>query len=134
MNIIKIIQIIMVSSMLIVGNFNFCLGASAGIGEAFGEPLSEVATKAGYGTEATKSDVNVLIGKIITIAITFVGVIFLILLIYGGFIWMTARGDEAKVTNAQNILTAATIGLVIIVLAYVASIFVISKLAATTLK
>ncbi len=56
------------------------------------------------------------------------GIIFLILIIYSGFNWMTAQGDEEKVTLAKNTLTRAIIGLVIIILAYAITYFVFSSL------
>ncbi|MBU1062963.1 hypothetical protein KJ700_02205, partial [Patescibacteria group bacterium] len=56
------------------------------------------------------------------------GIIFLILILYAGFNWMTAAGDEEKVTKAKETLSRAIIGLVIIVSAYLITIFVFSKL------
>lgn len=38
-------------------------------------------------------------------------------LMYGGFIYLTARDDDKKVANAKKIMTAAIVGFVIIVLA-----------------
>ena len=48
----------------------------------------------------------------------FLGIIFLILTIYGGVLWMTARGNEEQVTKAKNILKTAVIGLIIILTSY----------------
>ena len=56
------------------------------------------------------------------------GIIFVILIIYSGFNWMTARGDEEKVTLAKETLTRAVIGLIIIVAAYSITYFVFSNL------
>ena len=47
-----------------------------------------------------------------------VGTIFLILTIYAGILWMTAAGNESKTDSAKSILTAAVIGLVIVVSAF----------------
>jgi hypothetical protein len=58
------------------------------------------------------------IGRFIEILLSFVGVIFLILTIYGGFKWMTARGNEQEVTKAQDLLKNAAVGLAIVLLAY----------------
>lgn len=134
MKILKTLQIIIVSLMLIVSVFNFC--SAAGIGDAFGENLKNTAEKGAGYTAITDSSAstNELIGKIITTALSFVGVIFLILMIYAGYLWMTARGDEAKVTKAQSILTAAVIGLIIVILAYVISTFVLTELSNNVLK
>jgi hypothetical protein len=54
-----------------------------------------------------------------------VGIIFLFLLIYGGIFWMTARGNESQVEKAKNIITNSLVGLIIVLLAYAISVFVI---------
>lgn len=49
------------------------------------------------------------------------GLLFLCLTIYAGFLWMTAQGDDKRVQKAKDILTAAVVGAVIIVGAYAAT-------------
>ena len=91
--------------------------------------LEEVAGEAGLGTE---TNISVIIGKIIKIVFSLIGIILLVLLIAGGFMWMTAGGNAEQVTKARTMMTNAFIGLVIIVLAYAISTFVISKLSDVT--
>lgn len=62
--------------------------------------------------------VGTLIGQIIGSALAFTGVIFIILIIYAGFLWMTARGNENQVEKAQSILKTSIIGIVIVGMAY----------------
>jgi hypothetical protein len=64
------------------------------------------------------------IGTIIGAGLAFIGVIFFILIIYGGFIWMIARGNEQEVHKAKDIITAAVTGLIIVVCAYAITAFV----------
>lgn len=52
------------------------------------------------------------------------GIIFLILIVYGGYVWMMARGSEQEVEKAKNIIQRAIIGLIIIVASYVITEFV----------
>jgi len=66
----------------------------------------------------TTDDASLVIGKIIGIALSFLGLIFFVLMIYGGFLWMTARGEGGQVTKAKDLIEAATIGLIIILSAY----------------
>jgi len=47
---------------------------------------------------------------------TLLGFAFFILIIYAGFIWMTARGNEEEIKKAQTILKRAMIGLVIVLM------------------
>lgn len=69
-----------------------------------------------------------LAGQIINTLLAFLGVFFLILTIYAGFLWMTAGGDEKKTAKARQILTNAVIGLIIIAVAYLLVNFVIFTL------
>lgn len=55
---------------------------------------------------------------LIKTALTFLGVIAVILILYGGFIYMTARGKEESVKKGKAIITYAIIGLLIILSAY----------------
>jgi len=48
-----------------------------------------------------------------------------VMIIIGGFWWMTAGGNDEKVGKAKNMIQAAVIGLVIILLAWAITIFVI---------
>ena len=58
------------------------------------------------------------IGNVIAQVMGFVGVLFLILMIYGGFLWMTARGDDKQVGTAKGVIVSAVIGVVLIFSAY----------------
>ena len=59
------------------------------------------------------------------------GIIFLVLTLYAGFLWMTAAGNDEQVTKAKSILTAAIIGVVIIVAAYAITNFVLEAVLQT---
>lgn len=82
---------------------------------------SSLAANAEYETGVT---VPALLNTVIKAFLSLLGVIFIILIIYGGFIWMTAGGDEAKVTKAKGIIQRAVIGLFIIVISYALTWFV----------
>lgn len=70
--------------------------------------------------------------RIINIALGFLGIIAVIIVLYGGFMWMTAGGNEERVTKAKQILTAGIIGLVIIVMAWGIARYAISALMNVT--
>ncbi len=67
---------------------------------------------------------TVVVGKIIQTFLSFLGVIFFGLMLYGGYCWMLARGNEQDVEKAKNIITNAIIGLVIVLAAYAITAFV----------
>ena len=84
-------------------------------------------TTAGY--DASLETPEPFIAVIIKTALSFLGVLFLILMIYGGFLWMTARGNEEQVTKSKNLIIAAVIGLVIVLASYAISSFVVGSLS-----
>lgn len=58
----------------------------------------------------------------------FLGIVFFILIIYAGILWMTAAGQEDKITKAKKILASSTIGLVIVFGAYLIAYVIIAIL------
>jgi len=86
-----------------------------------------IATKAGYA-KADELTLSTTVGRYIQVALSLVGTIFLALTVYAGFLWMTAAGEEDKVTKSKNILQAAIIGLVITLAAYSITAFVVDKI------
>lgn len=56
--------------------------------------------------------------------LTFLAIIFVILIIYGGFLYMTAMGESDKVKKGKSVITYAVIGLIIIISAYAITRFV----------
>lgn len=68
--------------------------------------------------EGTPADPRVLAARIIKIFLGFMGIVFLVLIVWAGYNWMTAAGNEEKITKAKDVLTAAVIGLIIILAAY----------------
>lgn len=94
--------------------------------------LNTTANVAGFNTAGGSQDLAGRIGAIVGIILSFVGVIFLILMIYGGFLWMTAGGESDKIKKAQSLITNALIGLVIIAAAYAITSFVLTRVLETT--
>jgi hypothetical protein len=85
--------------------------------------LSDVATNGGY----QESSLQATIGIIIKAAFSLLGAVFIILVIVGGYIWMTAEGNEQKIEKAQNYIRRAIIGLIITFSAWAIWSFVLSK-------
>ena len=87
--------------------------------------LDEAAGAAGL---SRRSDIKILIGDILSTVIAFIGVIFLILTIYGGFLWMTSGGDSEKAKKGAGFIKSGVIGVIIIMSAYAITKFVFSEL------
>ena len=97
---------------------NYGLDASASKVSAFSEQIGD------YNVNF----LNTRIGSIIGIALSFIGVIFLILMIYAGISWMTASGNQEKVTKAKDLIINAIIGLIIVLAAYAITSFIGNRL------
>lgn len=78
----------------------------------------------GYDLETTTPDV--IIGRVIFIILGLLGIVFLGLMIYAGTTWMTAQGNEQRVEKSKTMITEAIIGLVIVVIAYGLTYFIIN--------
>lgn len=87
--------------------------------------VQDVASAAGV---AGGADLIQIIGRIINIFLGFLGIIFLGLLLYAGFTWMTAGGDVSKVETAKKTIRNSIIGLVIIASAWAITAFIFNQL------
>jgi hypothetical protein len=87
------------------------------------DKLISVGTGGGYA-EANETTISSLAGTIVGAFLSLLGVIFIILMIYGGYNWMTAGGNEDKMTTAKNTIKSAIIGLIIIAGAWAIYIFI----------
>ena len=72
------------------------------------------------------------IGNIINVLLGFLGIVAVVIILYGGLIWMTARGNEDSVKKAQQIIVAGAIGLAIILSAFAITQFVVSEFIGAT--
>lgn len=71
-------------------------------------------------------------GGIFNAILGIMGVILLVLLIYAGGLWMTAGGNQDQVAKAKGMITNAVVGLIIVMMAYVISTFVLSEIISAT--
>ena len=99
--------------------------------------LNKSASQAFDGKAGDEKPKNVItnipeaIGNIIGAALAFIGVLFLGLMIYGGFTWMNARGNDTDTKKARDIIEAAVIGLIIVLAAYAITAYVGEALLST---
>jgi type IV secretory pathway VirB2 component (pilin) len=83
--------------------------------------FEDPSTSLGLGTADLKETVINIINWILGL----LGIIAVIMILYAGFQWMTAGGNEDKVSSAKKIISAAIIGLIIILLAWAIVNFVL---------
>jgi len=97
--------------------------ANDDLGLGYAEPT-------GLGTR----DVREMTASIIRTLLGLLGIIAVVIILIGGFKWMTAMGEEEKVGAAKKLLGAGIIGLVIILCAYAIANYAIGQLVDTTTK
>ena len=125
---------IILSPLTTKAGIPFLTGPNSG---AF-EDLNSTAGKSGYSTTddpqgIVQLQIN-LTKTIIQYILGFLGIIFLILIIIGGYQWMTAGGNEETIGKAKKRIINATMGLAIVLMAYAISYFIIYFLTENTIS
>jgi hypothetical protein len=109
---------------LLAGLPAIALAQDAALGRA-----ENIAGNAGLRTDMPAVEI---IGVIINAALGLLGIVMVMLVIYAGYLYLTAQGDDDKVADAKKIIRNAVIGLVIIMSAYAISTFVISNVTSSS--
>ena len=93
--------------------------------------LKKVGSDGGPYTHPADSSgivISKFLGTIVSVFLSLLGVIFIGLMIYAGYNWMTAQGEEEKVTKAKDTIRQSIIGLVLVIAAYAIWLFVYFKI------
>ncbi len=85
----------------------------------------EFASNLGLQNSA-QSDPRDMAVDIVKYLMTFLGIIAVAVILYGGFIWMTASGNDDRVDKAKKLIIAGAIGLIIILAAFAIVQFVVT--------
>lgn len=126
--ILKIKNIIIIPIIFVMAFFILAQGAAAVTDDNYG--LGKTANTAFDNNVPVTDEPATIIGKIVGSALAFVGILFLILMIYGGIVWMMARGNEQEVAKAKDLIVSAVIGLVIVLSAYAITAYIGGELTA----
>jgi Na+/phosphate symporter len=82
---------------------------------------------AAAGSDAT-TQINNIVHTIVNLLSAIVGIVAVIMIIVGGFRYITSGGNDTSVTSAKNTILYAIIGLVVVALAQLIVRFTLSKL------
>jgi len=105
---------------------------------AFAQPQYDLLTPTQLGIEygaATglgTTDVRQTVAQIIRVAMGLLGIVAVVIILIGGFKWMTAGGNEEQVGDAKKWIFSGVIGLAIILSAYALASFIINQLVTAT--
>lgn len=86
----------------------------------------------GASTGLGQQDPRETIANVIRIALSFLGIVAVLIVLWGGILWMTAAGDDGKVETAKKVLFSGLIGLIIILSAFAITQFVVNQLINAT--
>ncbi len=78
---------------------------------------------------SVNKDPRVLAADLIKTALGFLAIIAVVIVLFGGFKWMTAAGNDDKIDDAKKILSAGVIGLIIILVAWGLTTWLIDTIA-----
>ncbi len=76
----------------------------------------------------SSQDLKTTIQNIIRLILGFLGIITILIILAGGFKWMTSFGEEGKIEEAKKLISAGVVGLVVVLASYAISSFVINSL------
>ncbi len=77
-------------------------------------------------------DLKETIGHIVEIVLSFLGILTVLIILLGGFKWMTSGGNEEKISEAKKLISAGIVGLAIVLAAYIIAGFVVKSLITAT--
>jgi len=121
---IHIIVSILLTALLIFPNFVLAASPASDnlkkVGSTGDAPYKDI--------DSDKNDLASIVGVVIQAFLSLLGVLFLVYMLYGGYNWMVAQGDEDKVKKAKETIQRAIIGLIIIIAAYAITYFVFGSL------
>jgi hypothetical protein len=84
---------------------------------------SDIAENQGLG--GTISDPRPTVRIMINTALGFLGVLVVVMIIYGGFMWITAAGKEDRVTKGRQIIVWAAIGAIVVSIAWTITSYIL---------
>jgi hypothetical protein len=117
----------LVTSMLATGSVTLPLAVLAQDNPYDRAQTYTESVASGAGVD-TGQDLPQIIGRIINVVLGFIGILLLVYILYAGFLWMTAGGNEDKVKEAKTMIKNAIIGLVIVIAAFAISNFVLNSI------
>lgn len=94
--------------------------------------VSDLGLSYGADTGLASTDIRTTIARIIKVAMSLLGIVAVVIVLIGGFKWMTAGGNDDQVGEAKKWIFSGVIGLAIILSAYALASFVINQLVTAT--
>ncbi len=116
---ITVVFFIFLTAVILFSKISFAQGIAEDLN------VDSIADQSGLTSSVTP---GVFIANIIKIILAVIGVIFLIIVIVAGAIWMTSGGNQEKIAKAKKMIVAGVIGMAIIVFSYVIVTFIVKAI------
>ncbi len=121
-------------ALLVSGLMAYLFSARA----VLADPFTDLLLWGGRQTEVqaltglSGKDPILIVANLIRVLLGFIGLIALVIIILGGLRWMTAGGDEDKVTAAKKMIGRAIVGIIIILASLAIAQYVLNTLVTIT--
>lgn len=90
-------------------------------------PGDLLGTSYGQYSGLSATDPRIIVPRIINVILGLLGTVATVLIVYAGFNWMTAAGNDDKIEGAKKTISAAVLGLIVIMMAYTITRFVVNQ-------
>ena len=115
----QILMLLALTSIMIIPYFVFAETSAAAVvidETASSNPMTMLKTigEKSFNKETNENTFVEIAGLVVNIALSILGVIFIVLMIIAGYTWMMASGNEQKVTESKSTIKRAIIGLIIV--------------------
>ena len=117
-----------VSASGVGGGTGYDSNVGSGDATTWANTAGNIQERAGIGHDDPRS----IAANIINIILGFLGILAVVLILFGGFKWMTAAGNEDKVAEAKKLLVAGVVGMIIILAAYALAAFILDAVFRAT--
>ena len=96
-------------------------------------PLQDFLNSAGYTVFSPgQGDIRIFLAGLVQSALTVVGVLFFIMILYGGYLWLMAQGNEEQISRGQKMVRDAVVGFVITLTALIITRFIVGFIEGST--
>jgi cytochrome bd-type quinol oxidase subunit 2 len=132
MNTMKQIIVTSLASLLVIFGLSFALAPATAGAQSVGKKQACEATGGTWNggacsKKATNDAIDRTVDNIVNLFSVIVGIVAVIMIIIGGFKYVTSNGDSGQITSAKNTVMYAIVGLIVVAIAQILVRFVLAQ-------
>ena len=120
--------LLLCSVFLIISSFTLITAPIVNAGSLWDKQVGTTEMGRSFGETGTPTDPRDIVVNVLLVFLSFMAVIFLALIIIGGYKWMMAGGNEDKIKDAKSQMKSAVIGLFIVMASYGFTVFMLDPI------